>query len=37
MTARHPGLALAGASFRGVSVLDCLRDGQNVAETVLQD
>jgi oxygen-dependent protoporphyrinogen oxidase len=30
----HPGLALAGASFHGVSVLDCLRDGRRAAAAV---
>jgi oxygen-dependent protoporphyrinogen oxidase len=32
LTARHPGLALTGAWYRGVSVLDCLRDGKVQAE-----
>jgi oxygen-dependent protoporphyrinogen oxidase len=31
-TARHPRLRLTGASYRGVSVLDCLRDGRAQAE-----
>jgi len=32
LTAAHPGLRLAGAWYRGVGVLDCLRDGRKVAE-----
>jgi oxygen-dependent protoporphyrinogen oxidase len=32
LTAAHPGLALTGAWYRGVSVLDCLRDGRKTAE-----
>lgn len=35
--AAHPGLALAGASLHGVSVLDCLRDGRRAAASVLPD
>lgn len=35
LTARHPGLALTGAWYRGVSVLDCLRDGKRQAERLL--
>src|SRR5947209_8441258 len=31
LTAAHPGLELAGASYRGVGVLDCLRDGRRAA------
>ena len=34
LTATHPGLWLTGAWYRGVSVLDCLRDGRNVAASV---
>src|SRR5262249_30148674 len=32
LTAAHPGLRLAGAWYRGVGVLDCLRDGRKAAE-----
>jgi oxygen-dependent protoporphyrinogen oxidase len=31
LTADHPGLELAGAFYRGVSVIDCLRDGARAA------
>jgi oxygen-dependent protoporphyrinogen oxidase len=31
LAALHPGLALAGASLHGVSVIDCLRDGARAA------
>jgi oxygen-dependent protoporphyrinogen oxidase len=31
LTAGHPGLELAGAFYRGVSVIDCLRDGARAA------
>jgi oxygen-dependent protoporphyrinogen oxidase len=31
LTALYPGLALAGASLHGVSVIDCLRDGGRAA------
>jgi len=31
LTAAHPGLELAGAYYRGVSVMDCLRDGVRAA------
>ena len=34
LTATHPGLWLTGAWYRGVSVLDCLRDGRNVAASL---
>jgi len=33
--ARHPGLLLAGASYRGVGVPDCIRQGQLAAEQAL--
>jgi oxygen-dependent protoporphyrinogen oxidase len=33
--ATHPGLELAGAWYRGVGVLDCLRDGRRAAERLL--
>jgi protoporphyrinogen/coproporphyrinogen III oxidase len=36
LTAGHPGLLLAGAWYRGVGVLDCLRDGRNAAEQLLK-
>ena len=31
LTAEHPGLELAGAFYRGVGVIDCLRDGARAA------
>ena len=37
LTSGHPGLALAGASFHGVSILDCLRDGRRAAAAVHPD
>jgi oxygen-dependent protoporphyrinogen oxidase len=33
--ASHPGVELAGAWYRGVGVLDCLRDGQRALERLL--
>jgi oxygen-dependent protoporphyrinogen oxidase len=36
LTAAHPGLELAGAWYRGVGVLDCLRDGRRAGEAVLR-
>jgi oxygen-dependent protoporphyrinogen oxidase len=36
LTAAHPGLQLAGAWYRGVGVLDCLRDGRRAAEAVVR-
>ncbi|MFL5431646.1 MAG: protoporphyrinogen oxidase [Myxococcales bacterium] len=35
LTAARPGLELAGAFYRGVSVLDCLRDGARAASRLL--
>jgi oxygen-dependent protoporphyrinogen oxidase len=35
LLSRHRGLALAGAWYRGVGVLDCLRDGRKMAELLL--
>jgi oxygen-dependent protoporphyrinogen oxidase len=32
--AEHPGLALAGAAYRGVGIPDCIRSGEEAAETV---
>jgi oxygen-dependent protoporphyrinogen oxidase len=32
--ADHPGLALAGAAYRGVGVPDCIRSGEEAAESV---
>ena len=32
LTSAHPGLGLTGAWYRGVGVLDCLRDGRKIAE-----
>lgn len=34
LTAAHPGLRLTGAWYRGVGVLDCLRDGRRVAQSL---
>jgi oxygen-dependent protoporphyrinogen oxidase len=36
LTAAHPGLELAGAWYRGVGVLDCLRDGRRAAKSFIQ-
>jgi oxygen-dependent protoporphyrinogen oxidase len=36
LTANHPGLRLAGAWYRGVGVLDCLRDGRKAAESLAE-
>ena len=33
--AAHPGMALAGAAYRGVGVPDCIRSGEMAAERVL--
>lgn len=35
LTAAHPGLRLAGSWLRGVSVLDCLREGRRAAAALL--
>ncbi len=32
--AEHPGLALAGAAYRGVGIPDCIRSGEEAAESV---
>ena len=32
--ARHPGLALAGAAYRGVGIPDCIESGEAAAESV---
>jgi oxygen-dependent protoporphyrinogen oxidase len=32
--AEHPGLALAGAAYRGVGIPDCIRSGEEAAATV---
>jgi oxygen-dependent protoporphyrinogen oxidase len=34
--AEHPGLALAGASYRGVGIPDCIRSGEEAAESVVR-
>lgn len=31
---RHPGLALAGAAYRGVGIPDCIRSGEDAAQVV---
>ncbi|HEU5264965.1 MAG TPA: FAD-dependent oxidoreductase [Gaiellaceae bacterium] len=33
--AEHPGLALAGAAFRGVGIPDCIESGERVAGSVV--
>lgn len=33
--ARHPGLRLAGAAYRGVGIADCVRSGEEAAEEVV--
>jgi oxygen-dependent protoporphyrinogen oxidase len=35
--ARHPALALAGNTYRGVGIPDCVRSGEAAAERVLED
>ena len=32
--AEHPGLAVAGAAYRGVGIPDCVRSGEEAAESV---
>jgi oxygen-dependent protoporphyrinogen oxidase len=32
---RHPGLALAGAAYRGVGVPDCIRSGEEAAGSLV--
>ncbi len=32
----HPGLALAGAAYRGVGIPDCIRSGEQAAQSVAQ-
>jgi oxygen-dependent protoporphyrinogen oxidase len=34
---RHPGLALAGAGYRGVGIPDCIRSGEAAAERLLEE
>ena len=36
LTARHPGLALAGNAFDGVGIPDCIRSGQDAAAAILK-
>ena len=36
LVATHPGLALAGAAYRGVGIPDCIRSGEVAAESVAQ-
>jgi oxygen-dependent protoporphyrinogen oxidase len=33
--AEHPGLAVAGAAYRGVGIPDCIASGERAAEKVL--
>jgi oxygen-dependent protoporphyrinogen oxidase len=32
---RHPGLALAGAAYRGVGIPDCIRSGEEAAGSIV--
>jgi oxygen-dependent protoporphyrinogen oxidase len=32
----HPGLAVAGAAYRGVGIPDCIRSGEGAAESVVR-
>jgi protoporphyrinogen/coproporphyrinogen III oxidase len=32
---QHPGLALAGAAYRGVGIPDCIGSGEAAAESVV--
>jgi len=32
----HPGLAVAGAAYRGVGIPDCIRSGEDAAETIVR-
>jgi len=32
---RHPGLALAGAAYRGVGIPDCIESGERAAASVI--
>jgi oxygen-dependent protoporphyrinogen oxidase len=34
--AQHPGLALAGAAYRGVGIPDCIASGETAAESVVR-
>ena len=34
--AEHPGLALAGAAYRGVGIPDCIHSGEQAAESVVR-
>ena len=34
--AEHPGLAVAGAAYRGVGIPDCIRSGEAAAESVVR-
>ena len=34
--AAHPGLALAGAAYHGVGIPDCIRSGENAAQSIAQ-
>jgi protoporphyrinogen/coproporphyrinogen III oxidase len=36
LIAEHPGLALAGAAYRGVGIPDCIASGEAAAESVAQ-
>jgi oxygen-dependent protoporphyrinogen oxidase len=33
---RYPGLALAGAAYRGIGIPDCIRDGTDAASAVIR-
>jgi protoporphyrinogen/coproporphyrinogen III oxidase len=36
LAAEHPGLALAGAAYRGVGIPDCIRSGELAAASVVE-
>jgi protoporphyrinogen/coproporphyrinogen III oxidase len=36
LVAEHPGLALAGAAYRGVGIPDCIDSGEQAAESVVR-
>ena len=36
LVAKHPGLYLAGAAYRGVGIPDCVHDGELTAEKIVQ-
>ncbi len=34
LVANHPGLALAGAGYRGIGIPDCIHSGELAAESI---